>query len=87
MEHRSGRGDHDPRLQRGRQGAESDWTAGCIAVDDAVMDILWRYCDTGQRCRSIRETNNPLRKRVTLRAGHRKVFGCPSLRDNRKCTK
>ena len=29
------------------QGAESDWTAGCIAVDDAVMDILWRYCDIG----------------------------------------
>ncbi len=28
-------------------GAEFDWTAGCIAVDDAVMDILWRYCGIG----------------------------------------
>lgn len=28
-------------------GAEWDWTAGCIAVDDAVMDILWKYCRLG----------------------------------------
>lgn len=28
-------------------GAERDWTAGCIAVDDAVMDILWKYCRLG----------------------------------------
>ncbi len=25
-------------------GGRSDWTAGCIAVDNAVMDILWKYC-------------------------------------------
>lgn len=25
-------------------GSHSDWTAGCIAVDNDVMDILWRYC-------------------------------------------
>jgi len=25
-------------------GSSSDWTAGCIAVDNDVMDILWRYC-------------------------------------------
>lgn len=28
-------------------GAEWDWTAGCIAVDDEVMDILWQYCRLG----------------------------------------
>jgi hypothetical protein len=28
-------------------GAERDWTAGCIAVDDAVIDILWEYCRLG----------------------------------------
>lgn len=28
-------------------GAEFDWTAGCIAVDDAVIDILWEYCRLG----------------------------------------
>lgn len=25
-------------------GSSSDWTAGCIAVDNDVMDILWKYC-------------------------------------------
>lgn len=25
-------------------GSASDWTAGCIAVDNEVMDILWKYC-------------------------------------------
>lgn len=25
-------------------GAGSDWTAGCIAVDNDVMDILWKHC-------------------------------------------
>lgn len=28
-------------------GAEFDWTAGCIAVEDAVIDILWKYCKIG----------------------------------------
>ena len=23
-------------------GSHSDWTAGCIAVDDDIMDILYR---------------------------------------------
>ena len=25
-------------------GGNRDWTAGCPAVDDEVMDILWKYC-------------------------------------------
>lgn len=25
-------------------GSASDWTAGCIAVDNEVMDILWKFC-------------------------------------------
>lgn len=25
-------------------GSNSDWTAGCIAVNNDVMDILWKYC-------------------------------------------
>lgn len=25
-------------------GGDSDWTAGCIAVDNEIMDILWKYC-------------------------------------------
>ena len=25
-------------------GSSSDWTAGCIAVENDVMDILWRHC-------------------------------------------
>lgn len=25
-------------------GGDRDWTAGCVAVDDDVMDILWKYC-------------------------------------------
>lgn len=27
-------------------GGDSDWTAGCIAVDNEVMDILWEFCPT-----------------------------------------
>ncbi len=27
-------------------GGESDWTAGCIAVNNEVMDILWEFCPT-----------------------------------------
>lgn len=26
---------------------KSDWTEGCIAVDNEVMDILWEYCKVG----------------------------------------
>lgn len=25
-------------------GGDRDWTAGCVAVDDDVMDILWKFC-------------------------------------------
>lgn len=28
-------------------GSHSDWTAGCIAVDDEIMDILWDICKIG----------------------------------------
>ncbi|MDD3244434.1 MAG: L,D-transpeptidase family protein [Eubacteriales bacterium] len=28
-------------------GGDRDWTAGCIAVEDAVMDILWAHCPLG----------------------------------------
>jgi hypothetical protein len=28
-------------------GSHSDWTAGCIAVDDDIMDILWEHCRMG----------------------------------------
>lgn len=28
-------------------GSHSDWTAGCVAVDNDVMDILWEYCPIG----------------------------------------
>ncbi len=28
-------------------GAEFDWTAGCIAVSNEVIDILWEYCKVG----------------------------------------
>ncbi len=28
-------------------GSSSDWTAGCIAVDNDVMDILWEHCPVG----------------------------------------
>ncbi len=30
-------------------GSQSDWTAGCIAVDNKVMDILYRMCPIGTR--------------------------------------
>lgn len=29
------------------RGGDRDWTAGCVAVDDDVMDILWEYGDLG----------------------------------------
>lgn len=28
-------------------GSAWDWTAGCVAVEDQVMDILWEYCPMG----------------------------------------
>ncbi|MFA5676165.1 MAG: L,D-transpeptidase family protein [Christensenellales bacterium] len=28
-------------------GGDSDWTAGCIAVDNDIMDILWNACPLG----------------------------------------
>ena len=28
-------------------GAQRDWTAGCIAVEDADMDVLWSLCPLG----------------------------------------
>ena len=28
-------------------GGASDWTAGCAALDDEHMDILWEACDIG----------------------------------------
>ena len=28
-------------------GSHSDWTAGCVAVDNDIMDILWDNCPTG----------------------------------------
>lgn len=28
-------------------GSQSDWTAGCVAVDNDVMDILWENCPLG----------------------------------------
>ncbi len=31
------------------RGGSSDWTVGCIAVDDPVMDILWRITKNGTR--------------------------------------
>lgn len=28
-------------------GSSSDWTAGCIAVEDDIMDIIWENCSIG----------------------------------------
>jgi murein L,D-transpeptidase YafK len=28
-------------------GSSRDWTAGCIALENEAMDILWRYCSIG----------------------------------------
>lgn len=30
-------------------GGSSDWTAGCVAVDNDVMDLLFDYCSVGTR--------------------------------------
>jgi hypothetical protein len=29
------------------QGSQSDWTAGCVAVEDEVMDLLWQHSPLG----------------------------------------
>lgn len=33
--------------QKGESGGESDWTRGCFAVDNEVMDMIWDYVDVG----------------------------------------
>lgn len=33
--------------QKGNQGGESDWTRGCFAVDNEVMDLIWDYVEVG----------------------------------------
>lgn len=30
-------------------GCSSDWTIGCIAVEDEVMDLLWNYAGLGTK--------------------------------------
>lgn len=30
-------------------GSQTDWTAGCVAVDNDIMDILWEHCGLGTR--------------------------------------
>lgn len=31
-------------IHGGEKGSSKDWTTGCVAVDNSVMDILWKYC-------------------------------------------
>ncbi len=33
--------------QKGEQGSESDWTRGCFAVDNEIMDFIWDYVEVG----------------------------------------
>lgn len=35
--------------QKGNLGGQTDWTTGCIAVNNQVMDILWKYCKVGTK--------------------------------------
>ena len=35
--------------QKGNLGGQTDWTTGCVAVNNAVMDILWKYCKVGTK--------------------------------------
>ena len=35
--------------QRDELGGQADWTNGCVAVNNAVMDILWQYCKVGTK--------------------------------------
>ena len=30
-------------------GSHSDWTEGCVAVEDSVMDILWESVTIGSQ--------------------------------------
>lgn len=34
-------------------GGDRDWTAGCVAVDNGVMDILWAACPLGTPIRIL----------------------------------
>lgn len=33
--------------QKGEQGSETDWTRGCFAVDNEIMDFIWDYVEVG----------------------------------------
>lgn len=35
--------------QKGDLGGQTDWTTGCVAVNNTVMDILWKYCPVGTK--------------------------------------
>ena len=35
--------------QKNDLGGQADWTNGCIAVNNSVMDILWQYCKVGTK--------------------------------------
>lgn len=35
--------------QKGNLGGQTDWTTGCIGVNNQVMDILWQYCKVGTK--------------------------------------
>lgn len=35
--------------QKGEKGGESDWTRGCFAVDNEVMDFIWDYIKVGTK--------------------------------------
>lgn len=35
--------------QKGESGGESDWTRGCFAVDNEVMDLIWDYVAVGTK--------------------------------------
>lgn len=35
--------------QQNDLGGQVDWTAGCVAVNNQVMDILWNYCKVGTK--------------------------------------
>jgi len=36
-------------IHGGDKGSSYDWTTGCVAVDNPVMDILWQYCKLGTK--------------------------------------
>lgn len=35
--------------QKDDLGGQTDWTTGCVAVNNQVMDILWNYCQVGTK--------------------------------------